>query len=79
MLAAATVQAKLNVVRNAGGFRVYRRTKSAGTKWKVTNLARGTEDPHFVDARPSHINTLNKADVLLEGGLELEIAGCPLS
>jgi ABC-type Zn uptake system ZnuABC Zn-binding protein ZnuA len=44
---------------------------------KVTAIARGTEDPHFVDARPSFITVLNKADVLLEGGLELEVGWLP--
>lgn len=43
----------------------------------VTSLARGTEDSHFVDARPSFIPTLNRADVLIEGGAELESAWLP--
>jgi len=44
-----------------------------GDKVHVVSLARGTEDPHFVDAKPSFIRTLNKADVLIDGGVELEI------
>jgi zinc/manganese transport system substrate-binding protein len=40
-------------------------------------LAKPTEDPHFVDARPSHIVKLNRADVLIEGGVELEIGWLP--
>jgi ABC-type Zn uptake system ZnuABC Zn-binding protein ZnuA len=48
-----------------------------GNKLKVTNLAKGTEDPHFVDARPSFIRALNQADLLLEGGAELEIGWLP--
>jgi len=76
MLAAATAQAKLNVVATLADFGSIAE-QIGGDKVKVTNLARGTEDPHFVDARPSHINTLNKADVLLEGGLELEIGWLP--
>ncbi len=43
----------------------------------VTVLARPTEDPHFVDAKPSFIVKLNHADVLLEGGAELEIGWLP--
>jgi zinc/manganese transport system substrate-binding protein len=39
----------------------------------VRALAKPTEDPHYVDAKPSHIVTLNRADVLIEGGAELEI------
>lgn len=43
----------------------------------VLDLAKPTEDPHFVDARPSHIVTLNRADALVEGGAELEIGWLP--
>ena len=43
----------------------------------VKALAKATEDPHFVDAKPSHIVTLNRADVLIEGGAELEIGWLP--
>src|SRR4029453_6128801 len=40
-------------------------------------IARGTEDQHFVDARPSYVRVLNQADVLVEGGAELEVGGFP--
>ena len=43
----------------------------------VKSLAKPTEDSHFVDAKPSHIVTLNRADVLIEGGAELEIGWLP--
>jgi ABC-type Zn uptake system ZnuABC Zn-binding protein ZnuA len=43
----------------------------------VKALAKPTEDPHFVDAKPSHIVTLNRADLLVEGGAELEIGWLP--
>ena len=43
----------------------------------VTSLAKPTEDPHFVDAKPSHVVTLNKADLLIEGGAELEVGWLP--
>lgn len=48
-----------------------------GDRVKVTSLARATEDPHFVDARPSFIRLLNQADALIEGGAELEIGWLP--
>lgn len=48
-----------------------------GTRVTVTTLAKPTEDPHFVDARPSHIVTLNRADALIEGGAELEVGWLP--
>ncbi len=43
-----------------------------GDRAEIATLAKPTEDPHFVDAKPSFILKLNKADVLLEGGAELE-------
>lgn len=43
----------------------------------VTALAKPTEDPHYVDAKPSHIVTLNRADALIEGGAELELGWLP--
>ncbi len=48
-----------------------------GEHVKVTILAKSTEDPHFVDPRPSHIVALNRADVLIESGAELEIGWLP--
>jgi zinc/manganese transport system substrate-binding protein len=48
-----------------------------GTAVEVSALAKPTEDPHFVDAKPSHVVTLNKADVLIEGGAELELGWLP--
>jgi zinc/manganese transport system substrate-binding protein len=48
-----------------------------GTAVDVKVLAKPTEDPHFVDAKPSHIVTLNRADVLIEGGAELELGWLP--
>ena len=48
-----------------------------GDAVEVKALAKPTEDPHFVDAKPSHIVTLNRADVLIEGGAELEIGWLP--
>lgn len=48
-----------------------------GNRVTVTALAKPTEDPHFVDAKPSHIVTLNRAGVLIEGGAELELGWLP--
>ena len=52
-------------------------TAIGGDRVSVKSLAKPTEDPHFVDAKPSHIVTLNRADVLIEGGAELEIGWLP--
>ena len=48
-----------------------------GDKIEVDSLAKGYQDPHFVDAKPSLILKLSKADLLLVAGLELEIGYLP--
>lgn len=48
-----------------------------GDRVEVVSLARGSEDPHFVSPRPSFIPILNRADVLIEGGAELESSWLP--
>jgi ABC-type Zn uptake system ZnuABC Zn-binding protein ZnuA len=48
-----------------------------GDKVSVVALAKPTEDPHYVDAKPSHIVTLNRAEALIEGGAELELGWLP--
>ncbi|HEX8030830.1 MAG TPA: metal ABC transporter substrate-binding protein [Vicinamibacterales bacterium] len=44
-----------------------------GDKVAVTPLAKGYQDPHFVDAKPSFILALSRADLLIAVGRELEI------
>jgi zinc/manganese transport system substrate-binding protein len=63
--------AKLNVVATTTDFAALAR-EVGGDKVEVTALAKPTEDPHFVDAKPGFITKLNRADVLIEGGAELE-------
>ena len=48
-----------------------------GESVEVMALAKPTEDPHFVDAKPSYLVALNRADVLIEGGAELELGWLP--
>jgi zinc/manganese transport system substrate-binding protein len=48
-----------------------------GDKIKVESMARGYQDPHFVEAKPSFVLKLNKADLLIAVGRELEIGWLP--
>jgi zinc/manganese transport system substrate-binding protein len=48
-----------------------------GDKVAVESLAKGYQDPHFVEAKPSFILRLNKADLLVVVGRELEIGWLP--
>jgi len=75
-LLGATAHAALNVVATLPDFGAIAQA-IGGDKVKVTSIAKGTEDPHFVDARPSYIRVLNQADVLIEGGAELELGWLP--
>src|SRR3954464_3110697 len=73
---AASASAKLNVVATLPDYAALAR-EIGGDKVDVTVLAKPTEDPHFVDARPSFVVKLKAADVLIEGGAELEIGWLP--
>jgi zinc/manganese transport system substrate-binding protein len=67
---------RLNVVATTPDLAALARA-IGGEAVDVKALAKPTEDPHFVDAKPSHIVTLNRADVLIEGGAELELGWLP--
>jgi zinc/manganese transport system substrate-binding protein len=69
-------EAKLNVVATLPDFGSLAR-EIGGDKVEVVTLAKPTEDPHFVDARPSFVVSLRNADVLIDGGAELEIGWLP--
>jgi ABC-type Zn uptake system ZnuABC Zn-binding protein ZnuA len=48
-----------------------------GPEVAVTVLTKGPQDPHFVEARPSFIVELNRADLFLQAGLDLEVGWVP--
>src|SRR5213080_1767125 len=48
-----------------------------GDKVEVESVARGYQDPHFVEAKPSFLLKLQHADLLVIVGLELEIGWLP--
>lgn len=48
-----------------------------GDKITVESLAKPSQNPHFVDAKPSLIVKLMKADLFLETGMELEVGWAP--
>ncbi len=75
-IATFVAHAKLNVVATLPDYAAIAK-EIGGDKIDVTSLAKGPEDAHFVDAKPSFIRVLNKADVLLEGGAEMEIGWLP--
>src|SRR3954465_2201543 len=76
ILCAFSAQAKINVVATLPDLGSLAR-EIGGDNVSVTVLAKPTEDPHFVDARPSFVVALRSADVLIDGGAELELGWLP--
>lgn len=62
----ATYDTYAGIARDVGGAYV-----------EVTALANGRQDPHYVDAKPSYLVALHRADALLLNGLELEVGFLP--
>ena len=48
-----------------------------GDKIDVESIAKGYQDPHFVEAKPSFLLKLRHADLLVVVGLDLEIGWLP--
>src|SRR5437588_8455793 len=67
---------KLNVVTSTTDMAALTR-EVGGDKVNVEALARGYQDPHFVEAKPSFLLKLRHADLLIVVGLELEIGWLP--
>ena len=49
-----------------------------GDQVDVTVIAKGTEDPHFVEAKPSFVKAVNQADVFIQMGMEMEVGWAPV-
>jgi ABC-type Zn uptake system ZnuABC Zn-binding protein ZnuA len=52
-------------------------TEVGGDRINVLSIAKGYQDPHFVEAKPSFLLNLRKADLLVVVGLQLEIGWLP--
>ena len=61
-----TTEDLASIAREVGGDRI-----------TVESIARGYQDPHFVEAKPSFILKLQKADILVAVGRDLEIGWLP--
>ena len=48
-----------------------------GDRVKVEALAKGYQDPHFVDAKPSYLVKLRSADLFVQVGRDLEVGWVP--
>jgi ABC-type Zn uptake system ZnuABC Zn-binding protein ZnuA len=61
-----TVPSLGSLVREVGGDQV-----------EVFVFTKGTEDPHFAEARPSFVKALSRADLLVLVGMDLEVGWLP--
>jgi ABC-type Zn uptake system ZnuABC Zn-binding protein ZnuA len=67
---------KLNVVTSTTDMAALAQ-EVGGDKITVEALAKGYQDPHFVEAKPSFLLKLRNADLLILVGLQLEIGWLP--
>jgi zinc/manganese transport system substrate-binding protein len=72
----ALAQGKLNIITTTEDLASIAR-EVGGDRVTVEALAKGYQDPHFVEAKPSFILKLQKADALIAVGRELEIGWLP--
>ncbi|MGH9255935.1 MAG: metal ABC transporter substrate-binding protein [Vicinamibacterales bacterium] len=72
----AAAQSKLNVVTSTEDLASITR-EVGGDRVNVTALARGYQDPHFIEPKPSFILAVNRADLYVAVGRELEIGWLP--
>ena len=67
---------KLNVITSTTDLAALTQ-EVGGDKINVQSIAKGYQDPHFVEAKPSFLLNLRQADLLISVGLQLEIGWLP--
>ena len=72
----ARAASKLNVVTSTEDLAAIAR-EIGGDHINVDSIAKGYQDPHFVEPKPSFLLKLQKADLLAVVGLQLEIGWLP--
>jgi len=76
VVGAGRAEAKVHVVTTIETFADLAR-RVGGDRVDVKSLSHGYMDPHFVEPKPSLVIDLNRADLLVHVGLELEIGWLP--
>src|SRR5690349_16157297 len=72
----ANAAKKLNVITSTSDLAALAQ-EVGGDHITVESIAKGYQDPHFVEAKPSFLLKLRKADLLISVGLDLEIGWLP--
>ena len=75
-ITAPRAEAALNIIATTSDLAALV-TEVGGDKVTVEALARGYQDPHFVEAKPSFVLKLNRADLLVVVGRDLEVGWLP--
>src|SRR6516225_6038228 len=75
-LAPAAEAKKLNVMTSTTDLAALAQ-EVGGDRITIDSIARGYQDPHFVEAKPSFLLKLRNADLLIVVGLQLEIGWLP--
>lgn len=73
---AVPAAAKLNVVTTTEDLSALAR-EVGGDRIEAVPIAKGYQDPHFVEAKPSYLLKLKRADLFIQVGLELEVGWAP--
>lgn len=76
MFFSLTALAKLNVVTTTTDLAAIVK-EVGGDEVGVESIAKGTQDPHFIEAKPSYMVKVHNADLLVSVGLELETGWLP--
>jgi zinc/manganese transport system substrate-binding protein len=75
-LAAGSAHAALKVVTTTTDLRAIA-AQVGGDFVSVESVAKGTQDPHYVEAKPSFMVKISRADLVIAIGLDLEIGWLP--
>jgi ABC-type Zn uptake system ZnuABC Zn-binding protein ZnuA len=73
---AARAASKIKIVTSTTDLAEFA-SEVGGDRVEVESIARGYQDPHFVEAKPSFLLKLRRADLLILVGLQLEIGWLP--
>jgi zinc/manganese transport system substrate-binding protein len=76
LLGTATAQAGIKVITSTEDLASLVR-EVGGDRISVDSIAKGYQDPHFVEAKPSFILKLHSADLLIVVGRDLEVGWLP--
>jgi zinc/manganese transport system substrate-binding protein len=72
----AAAHAKLNVVATTTDLKALVK-EVGGDLISVDAIAKGTQDPHYIEAKPSYMTKTSHADLVVAVGLDLEVGWLP--